>query len=574
MSLDLTVTDLFCGAGGSSIGAEAMGATLRMAANHWQLAVNTHSANFPHADHDCADISQVDPRRYPSTDILLASPECTHHSQARSKKHRADLFNQEGDPAAERSRATMWDVPRFAERHRYQLVFVENVVEVAKWAPFDAWLQAMGSLGYRHRLLSLNSMVAEPPPGFARAPQSRDRLYVVFWREGNPEPDLEFRPQSWCWRCELVVEGVQSWKRPDRRVGKYRQQYVYRCPVCSDEASPLVAPALAAIDLSIPCPRIGDRARPLAPATRRRIEVGIEQFGLPIIQAAGHTYEAPGSGYHRAWASDQPMPAQTTTLQHGVACPPFFIKNYGAIDEAKYRAHPVDGPFGAITSSDSQALVVPVHHGEDGPRARAIDEPLPTQTGRLEAAFVMVNRTHNRPRAVGEPFAPFCTADHQALVVPLRRNGRTRGAAIEPLPAFCAAGGHHAVVVKNYGPGDDPSMTHPVTDPLGTITTQDHHSLVALPFVTSYYGNGGATAGDQPMPTQTVRDRHALVDPAIDVDDCGFRMFEPPEIGRGMAFPEDYKVEGTKRDRVKLYGNAVTPPAPAMVLERCVETLA
>jgi DNA (cytosine-5)-methyltransferase 1 len=32
------------------------------------------------------------------------------------------------DAAAERSRATMWDVPRFAETHRYQAVVVENVV--------------------------------------------------------------------------------------------------------------------------------------------------------------------------------------------------------------------------------------------------------------------------------------------------------------------------------------------------------------------------------------------------------------------------------------------------------------
>lgn len=37
--MTLTVTDLFCGAGGSSIGAETAGAQLRMAANHWQLAV-------------------------------------------------------------------------------------------------------------------------------------------------------------------------------------------------------------------------------------------------------------------------------------------------------------------------------------------------------------------------------------------------------------------------------------------------------------------------------------------------------------------------------------------------------
>jgi hypothetical protein len=73
----LTITDLFCGAGGSSSGAiQVPGVTVRMAANHWKLAVETHNRNHPDADHDCADISQVDPRRYPATDILWASPEC------------------------------------------------------------------------------------------------------------------------------------------------------------------------------------------------------------------------------------------------------------------------------------------------------------------------------------------------------------------------------------------------------------------------------------------------------------------------------------------------------------------
>jgi DNA (cytosine-5)-methyltransferase 1 len=37
------------------------------------------------------------------------------------------------DEAAERSRATMWDVVRFAEHHRYTSVIVENVVDAAKW---------------------------------------------------------------------------------------------------------------------------------------------------------------------------------------------------------------------------------------------------------------------------------------------------------------------------------------------------------------------------------------------------------------------------------------------------------
>lgn len=81
----ITVTDQFCGAGGSSIGATQAGAEVRLAMNHWKLAIETHNTNFPNVDHDCTDISAVDPRRYPSTDILITSPECTNHSLAKGK---------------------------------------------------------------------------------------------------------------------------------------------------------------------------------------------------------------------------------------------------------------------------------------------------------------------------------------------------------------------------------------------------------------------------------------------------------------------------------------------------------
>lgn len=518
-----------------------MGARLRIAANHWKLAIDTHAANFPHADHDCADISQVEPRRYPSTDVLLASPECTHHSQARSVKHQRDLFNPDGDPAAERSRATMWDVPRFIEQHRYKTIVVENVVEISKWPPFDAWLQSVRSYGYEHKLVSLNSMVATPPIGFARAPQSRDRVYVVFWRSGDPAPDLDIRPSSWCWSCEGVVEAVQSWKRPDRSVGRYRQQYVYRCPTCAAEASPLVSPAATAIDWTMPCPRIGDRVRPLSAATLRRIEIGLERFAAPILaQAAGHTFER--NGYARVWGMDEPVPTQTTTLQH--------------------------------------ALVVPLHHSSSADRLpHTSADPWPTQTARQDIALVVPMRTNGMaldPRS--EALRTLTTSHgggHHVVLVPLRRNTRATRPDREPLPTVTAGGNQHAVVVvKNYGDGNDASMTHAVDDPLGTVTTQDHHSLVAVPFLTSYYGNGGTSGVDEPVPTVTTHDRHGLVNPSIDVDDCGFRMLEPPEIGRAMAFPDEYRVEGTKRDRVKLYGNAVTPPATATILERCVAALA
>lgn len=44
--MTLTYTDIFRGAGGSSAGLRAAGLELRLAANHWARAIETHSANF------------------------------------------------------------------------------------------------------------------------------------------------------------------------------------------------------------------------------------------------------------------------------------------------------------------------------------------------------------------------------------------------------------------------------------------------------------------------------------------------------------------------------------------------
>lgn len=106
------VHDQFCGAGGSSLGVRRAseryggGIDVSLAMNHWKLAIETHSTNFPNTDHDCADMSAVDPRRYSSADLLITSPECTNHSLAKGVKRKyqntqtlfGDLFC---DPSAE-----------------------------------------------------------------------------------------------------------------------------------------------------------------------------------------------------------------------------------------------------------------------------------------------------------------------------------------------------------------------------------------------------------------------------------------------------------------------------------------
>ncbi len=51
-------------------------------------------------------------------------------------------------------------------------------------------------------------------------------------------------------------------------------------------------------------------------------------------------------------------------------------------------------------------------------------------------------------------------------------------------------------------------------------------------------------------------------------------MLKPPEIGRAMAFADGYIVLGTQRERVRQYGNAVTPPVAEVIVPALVEAIA
>ncbi|WP_116110422.1 DNA cytosine methyltransferase [Amycolatopsis ruanii] len=405
-----TVTDLFCGAGGSGLGATAVpGVELVMAANHSPRAIETHAANFPGCEHDCADISQVEPRRYRRTNILWASPECTNHSIAKGRKRASvqpSLFDEPvPDHVAERSRATMWDVPRFAEVHRYDAVIVENVVDAAKWAPFRAWLLAMDSYGYEHKIVSLNSMHA-PAIAAPRAPQSRDRMYVVFWRKGNPAPNLDIRPKAWCPTCEREVRAIQAWKGT-ARVGRYRQQYLYRCPsaTCRHQiVEPYVLPAAAAIDWSLPGQRIGDRDKPLSAKTLARIRAGMLRYATPQLVTAG-----------------------------------------GSWNDTSY---PTSQPFRTRTTREAEGLIVPLE-GRDGKEARHTGEPFRTQTTRHQDALVVpYYGTATTAAPAADPIGTLTTRDRYGLafIAELRGGGSTARDVREPLATVCASGNHHMLV--------------------------------------------------------------------------------------------------------------------------------
>ena len=415
-----TVTDLFCGAGGSSLGAQWAGAELVMAANHWRQAIEVHQANFPNAGHDLADISQADPRRYPVTDILIGSPECTNHSQARGvsrKKQDESLFDSP-DLAAERSRATMWDMVRFAEQIPYSAVIVENVVEAVKWRLFPAWWAAFEALGYDGRIVSHNSM----HHGVA---QSRDRIYILWVRSGL-NVDTELEVDAWCQNCAKVQPARQAWKN-GRTVGRYGQQWIWNCTTCNREAHPQLVGADTIIDFDLDCPRIGDRKRPLAKATRKRILAGLQRYGwAPITTTgAGNVHErTPGN---RARTLDMPLPAQQTTATSAYAEPPAHLLFSTGHTKPAGRTQPTTQPHPTVTASDDrQSLLIPMrNHGE----AQPTDVPAPAVTaGGNHHGLLMRNNMGGAEMVtpVTEPARTMTTAGHQSLLMPYNRTGRCR----------------------------------------------------------------------------------------------------------------------------------------------------
>ncbi|WP_312855810.1 DNA cytosine methyltransferase [Nocardioides stalactiti] len=602
------MTDLFCGGGGSSTGMIAVpGIQVRMAANHWDLAVEVHNSNHPDADHAAVDLHEEDPRYFPRTDILWASPECTKWSQASGAKYSSistsldgdllellnpDLVDEDPETAiVRRSRLLMFDVLRFVEHHRYRAGVIENVVDIAtnrKYAPeWALWRKGLINLGYEFRVVSLNSMHAQAHGD--PAPQSRDRLYIVFWLKGNRAPNIDavMRPLAWCPECSAVVESQQVFKN-GRTVGKYRSQYVYLHAGCGTTVEPGYLPAAAAIDWSLRGSRIGDRTKDLAEKTRRRIAAGIAKYwGAFHIEASGNQYDAADPKH----------------------------KSFGD-PNAYYRAWPMSEPLKVLHTIESKGLVVPLE-GRAGDRVNSASQPLRTQTSRHLDALVSVDGgtdevwicpTCGKPNPHG-----YSWPDHlhgpdpkPSFIAELRGGGSDARPASHPLSTITASGNHHGLVVPAGGTWNDDARS--TDEPHRTMTTRETSAML-----TPYYGNAeGSQPVDKPVGTLTTVDRYALIQrhnsskgdggemltPAAEylrtlttsghqslvtpgeiaaaeaqVDDCMFRMLEPHEVAAGMAFPADYLWAGTRRERVKLAGNAVTPPAARDLIAAVAESL-
>lgn len=610
---DLSVVDLFSGFGGLTQGIERAGFTTIMAANHNPYKVKVHEANHPNAEHWIADL--VDPdsgdyhsaRQLPAADLLAAGVSCVNHSQANTQKaysQRLSLFDLD-DPEfdervtrSERDRATANCVLHYADEHHPRLIMVECTTELQSWGPaipgrakvgdgstYRWWLKQFENLGYCYRVLYLNSM-------FFGVPQSRDRLYIVFWDRMLPSPDLDHRPEALCGKCDRIVEAVWTWRTgvPPTGSVRYLKQYEYRCPSCRSPVVPPMMPSLAALDLSDLGTRIGDRKKPLAPATMARGQRCLERFPeFPAVLMPAKA--AHGSERHLM----QPMATQTSQQETGILSTGAVFAAHRHNGDGKHLTQPMD----TVTSTHEKAILIAVDNYQGGPRGA--DQPLPTQGGSetlgVLSARVLPNRTNATSRSIGEPMETLVGgAGSGGLgvlssgVIPFRQN-TIPTTHREPMPTVTAdqipgvltAAG----TIKNNGAIDEAKYrSHPLSDPLGTVVGS---AVTQGVLFSGWYKQNGSTGTEtaphplsDPFGTLTSRDTTALLSAEwqqtlseLTLEDCYFRMMAAHEVGRGCGFDVDFPgyagdfvVWGSARDQVDGFGNAVSPQVGTWIAER------
>ena len=186
--------DLFCGAGGSSLGARTAGVEMVGAVDAWDIAAETYRDNFPQAEvittrldgnSGAGVFSKVD-----SVDLLMASPECTHHSIARGAK-----------PKDETSRRSGWYVMPFVRAYEPRWIVLENVSGMRRWDGYKDLIDELGE-HYHLRVQMLDAA------NFG-VPQTRKRLFILGDRLRKPAKILAGRP---CSDVATILDDSSAWK--------------------------------------------------------------------------------------------------------------------------------------------------------------------------------------------------------------------------------------------------------------------------------------------------------------------------------------------------------------------------
>lgn len=622
------IVDNFAGGGGASTGIEmAIGRSVDIAINHDENAIAMHKTNHPDTLHYCESVFEVDPRTATGgLPVALAwfSPDCRHFSKAKGAK-----------PVEKAIRGLAWVVLRWALDVKPRVMKLENVEEFRTWGPL---IEIPPKPDMPESLM--REFTGPVFPGYSRPDPARaGETFEAFIGMLSTGISADHPALAEC--CEFLgisldskdavrlVKGLgyvvehRELRACDLGAPTIRKRFfmVMRCdgkpivwpePTHGDPKSPAVqagklAPwrtAAECIDWTIPALSIFDRKKPLAVNTLKRIARGIQRFVIdsasPFIVKCNHTSTKTHYDCFRGQSLEEPLQTITKTHGYAIAVPHLTKFRTGATGQD------VTQPVPTITAGTSR------RPGGNGHALGIVEAALtPFLAGNGGSEY------QAKPRPLDKPAHTILKQSRACLVAPViaRQFGASIGhRADEPSATITAGGGGKSQLVsaflaKHYG-GNYTGPGVGLDEPVHSVTTVDHHAVVASHLVKLRGTCRDGQPTCEPMPTVTAGGLHvgevkttlAVEDydeqraqqtlaflreycgeectGMVDIDgityrivDIGMRMLQPHELYRAQGFPDwyiidqDYRGKRYAKDKqVARCGNAVPPPfAEALV---------
>lgn len=510
------IVDNFAGGGGASTGIElAIGRSVDIAINHDPNAVAMHTTNHPDTLHYCESVFDIHPRAATAgrpVGLTWFSPDCRHFSKAKGAK-----------PVEKSIRGLAWIVIRWALDVGPRVMMLENVEEFKTWGPLlvpemrpDP--ERAGET-FQALVAMLTTGVPEDHPALAECceflglPLDCEQAQRLVSGLGY---DVDYRELR---ACDYGAPTIR--KRFFMVMRRDGQPIVWPEVTHGDPESPAVlagklAPwrtAAECIDWSISAPSIFDRKRPLAENTLRRIARGIQRFVIdsaqPFIVKCNHTTTRGTYDCFRGQALAAPLQTITKTHGYAVAVPHLTKFRTGATGQ------PVTVPVPTVTAGTS------VRPGGNGHALGLVEAQLAPFIARIGQTGFGGDRMSYDAQA---PLTTITTKNEHLLLAPViaRQFGASIGhRADEPSATITAGGGGKSLLVCptliQMGYGERPGQAPRVLDmqrPVGTVTAGGNKFAVTSAFLAKHYGgnySGPGVSLDGPAHSVTTVDHHAVV---------------------------------------------------------------
>lgn len=518
-SKNIYFIDLFCGAGGVSMGIKMARnkkgkrmAKIIACVNHDANAIKSHQANHPNVLHYTEDIRTLDlsdivkqveliRKNDPLAEIhLWASLECTNFSKAKG-----------GLPRDADSRTLANHLFRYIEAIHPNHIWIENVREFMSWGPLDdkgkpvsrkqgrdyiRWVNKVCTYGYQFD----SKLLCCADYGDYTI---RTRYFAQFSKDEIKWP-------------------AKTHSRKPKNKGLFRSLKEWK-------------PVREVLDLEDHGKSIFERKKPLVENSLKRIYAGLIKFVGEGNEDFLMSYYS-GNPFSKVHTLDKPSPSLTTKPHEALVKPVFIAASYGGGIEQ--RVHDLNKPSPTVTAQQRlQTVLIQYNGGRAENNVHDVEKPSITLTTKDRLAITqfipMQYGQGGNTASIDQPAWTITTTPKHALASAYLMNPQfsSKGSSLDdPCFTLIAKMDKRPPYLVNTETGQGQIIIYP----------DDNETMIKIKLFMAEYG----------------------------IADIKIRMLNINELKRITGLPNDYILFGTKADQKKYIGNAV----PTAVVKALIES--